>query len=118
MVLLKAFILGGLLCVIGQLLMDLTPFNITPAHILVGYVTTGAVLSGLGLYQPLIDWGGAGAAVPLSGFGHSLAQGAIEGVKSQGLLGALGGGLQATSIGVAVAIVFGLVFATFARPKG
>ena len=79
MMLLKAFILGGLICVIGQLLMDLTPFNITPAHILVGYVTTGAVLSGLGLYQPLVDWGGAGATVPLSGFGHSLAQGAIEG---------------------------------------
>jgi len=118
MELLKAFILGGLICVIGQLLMDLTPFNITPAHILVGYVTTGAVLSALGLYQPLVDWGGAGATVPLSGFGHSLAQGAIEGVKSQGLLGALGGGLQATSTGVAVAIVFGLVFATFARPKG
>jgi len=118
MELLKAFILGGLICVIGQLLIDLTPFNITPAHILVGYVTIGAVLSGLGLYQPLVDWGGAGATVPLSGFGHSLAQGAIEGVKSQGLLGALGGGLQATSIGVAVAIVFGLVFATFARPKG
>ncbi|MGI6144151.1 MAG: stage V sporulation protein AE [Clostridia bacterium] len=118
MMLLKAFILGGLICVIGQLLMDLTPFNITPAHILVGYVTTGAVLSGLGLYQPLVDWGGAGATVPLSGFGHSLAQGAIEGVKSKGLLGALGGGLQATSIGVAVAIVFGLFFATFARPKG
>lgn len=116
--LLKAFILGGLLCVIGQLLMDLTPFNITPAHILVGYVTTGAVLSGLGLYQPLVDWGGAGATVPLSGFGHSLAQGAIEGVKSQGLLGALGGGLAATSIGVAAAIIFGLIFATFAQPKG
>lgn len=118
MALLKAFVLGGLICLIGQLLMDLTPFNITPAHILVGYVTTGAVLSALGLYQPLVDWGGAGATVPLSGFGHSLAQGAIEGVKSQGLLGALGGGLAATSIGVAAAIVFGLIFATFTQPKG
>jgi len=77
--LLKAFILGGFICLIGQLLMDLTPFNVTPGHILVGYVTCGAILSGLGLYQPLIDWGGAGAAIPLSGFGHSLAQGALEG---------------------------------------
>jgi len=118
MELFKAFVLGGFLCAIGQLLTDLTPFNITPGHILVGYVTTGVVLSSLGLYQPLVDWGGAGATVPLSGFGHSLAQGAMEGVKTQGLLGALGGGLEATSIGIAAAIVFGLVVATFAQPKG
>ncbi|HHY06077.1 MAG TPA: SpoVA/SpoVAEb family sporulation membrane protein [Clostridia bacterium] len=118
MELLKAFVLGGLLCALGQLLIDLTPFNITPGHILVGYVTSGVVLSFLGLYQPLVDWGGAGATVPLSGFGHSLAQGAIEGVKNRGLLGALGGGLEATSIGIATAIVLGLVVATFAQPKG
>jgi stage V sporulation protein AE len=105
-------------CVLGQLLMDLTPFHITPGHILVGYVTTGILLSFIGVYQALIDWGGAGATVPLSGFGHSLAQGAIEGVKSRGLLGALGGGLEATSVGIATAIVFGLVAATFAKPKG
>ncbi|HHZ17056.1 MAG TPA: stage V sporulation protein AE [Clostridia bacterium] len=115
--LVRAFVLGGLICVIGQLLMDLTPFHITPAHILVGYVTTGVVLSALGLYQPLVDWGGAGATVPLSGFGHSLAQGAIRGVESKGLLGALGGGIEATSVGVAAAIVFGLVAATFFQPK-
>lgn len=115
--LLRAFLLGGLLCVIAQLLIDLTPFNITPAHILVGYVTSGVILSALGLYQPLIDWGGAGASVPLSGFGHSLAQGAIEGVKSKGLLGAIGGGIEATAIGIAAAIVFGLVAATFFQPK-
>ena len=115
--LLKAFVLGGLICVIGQLLMDLTPFNITPGHILVGYVTSGAVLSALGIYQPLLDWGGAGASVPLSGFGHSLAQGAIKGVESKGLLGAIGGGLEATAVGVAAAIVFGLVAATFFQPK-
>ncbi|MGI6588520.1 MAG: SpoVA/SpoVAEb family sporulation membrane protein [Peptococcia bacterium] len=118
MELIKAFVLGGLLCAIGQLLIDLTPFNITPGHILVGYVTSGVVLSFFGLYQPLVDWGGAGATVPLSGFGHSLAQGAIEGVKTRGLLGALGGGLEATSIGIAAAIVFGLVVATFTQPKG
>ncbi|MBZ4652680.1 MAG: Stage sporulation protein [Peptococcaceae bacterium] len=116
--LIKAFLVGGALCLIGQLLMDLTPFNITPGHILVGYVTGGAILSALGLYQPLVEWGGAGATVPLSGFGHSLAQGAIESVKSKGLLGALGGGLEATSVGIAAAVVFGLVVATFFNPKG
>ena len=114
----KAFLLGGALCAIGQLLMDLTPFKITPGHILVGYVTIGAVLSASGIYGPLVDWGGAGATVPLSGFGHSLAQGAIEGVKEKGLLGALGGGLEATSVGIAAAIVFGLIAATFFNPKG
>lgn len=118
MVLLKAFIIGGILCAVGQLLIDLTPFNVTPGHILVGYVTGGAILSALGLYQPLITWGGLGATVPLSGFGHSLAQGAIEGAKNKGVLGALGGGLEATSIGIAAAVIFGLVVATFFRPKG
>ncbi|MFZ5754384.1 MAG: stage V sporulation protein AE [Bacillota bacterium] len=116
--LIKAFLVGGALCLFGQLIMDLTPFNITPGHILVGYVTVGAVLSALGLYQPLVEWGGAGATVPLSGFGHSLAQGAIESVKSKGLLGALGGGLEATSVGIAAAVVFGLVVATLFNPKG
>lgn len=115
--LLKAFLLGGFFCVIAQLLIDLTPFKITPAHILVGYVTGGVILSALGLYQPLIDWGGAGASVPLSGFGHSLAQGAIEGVRTKGLLGALGGGIEATAVGIAAAIVFGLIAATFFQPK-
>jgi len=116
--LIKAFIVGGVLCAIGQLLMDLTPFNITPAHILVGYVTGGAVLSAIGIYKPLVEWSGAGATVPLSGFGHSLVQGAIEGVKTKGLLGALGGGLEATSVGIAAAVVFGVAVATFFTPKG
>lgn len=115
--LIRSFVLGGLICAIGQLIMDLTPFNITPGHILVGYVTGGAVFSALGLYQPLVDWGGAGATVPLSGFGHSLAQGAIKGVDSKGLLGAIGGGIEATAVGVAAAIVFGLIAATFFQPK-
>ena len=118
MELLKAFLLGGLLCVLGQLLIDLTPFNITPGHILVGYVCGGVILSFLGLYQPLIDWGGAGATVPLSGFGHSLFQGVIEGVETGGLLGALGGGLGATAVGLTLAIVLGIVVATFTQPKG
>lgn len=118
MEIMKAFILGGIICAIGQLLMDLTPFNVTPGHILVGYVTMGGILSGLGLYQPLVDWGGAGATVPLSGFGHSLVQGTIEAVEKKGILGALGGGLEATSVGIAAAIVFGLAAATFFNPKG
>jgi len=117
-VLLKAFALGGAICALGQLLMDLTPFNITPGHILVGYVTVGAVLSALGIYQVLVDWGGAGASVPLSGFGHLLAQGAIEGAKAKGLLGAIGGGLEASSVGIAAAVLFGLLTATFFKPKG
>lgn len=116
--LVKAFLIGGIICSIGQILMDVTPFNITSGHILVGYVTIGAIISALGLYQPLIDWGGAGATVPLSGFGHSLAQGAIEGAKNKGLLGAIGGGLEATSIGIAAAVMFGLMVATFFNPKG
>lgn len=116
--LLKAFVLGGLICVIGQLLMDLTPYSITPGHILVGYVTAGAVLSALGIYGPLVSWGGAGATVPLSGFGHTLVQGAIEGAGSRGLLGVLGGGVEAASVGVAAAVIFGLLTATFFNPKG
>ncbi|MDX9871912.1 MAG: stage V sporulation protein AE [Clostridia bacterium] len=116
--LLKAFILGGVICALGQILMDFTPFNVTPGHILVGYVTVGAVISALGWYQPLIDWGGAGASVPLSGFGHLLAQGAIEGVKKNGLLGAIGGGIEASAVGIAAAVIFGLLTATFFKPRG
>lgn len=116
--LIKAFLVGGAICAIGQLLMDLTPFSITPGHILVGYVTGGAVLSAIGLYKPLVEWGGAGATVPLSGFGHALVQGTVEGVKTKGLLGALSGGLEATAVGIAAAVVFGLAVATFFTPKG
>jgi len=114
----NAFLVGGVICVIGQLIMDLTPFVITPAHVLVGYVTTGAVISALGLYEPLVKIGGAGATVPLSGFGHSLAQGAIEGVKTKGLLGAIGGGFEATAVGIVAAIILGLSMATIFNPRG
>ena len=113
-----AFLMGGIICVIGQLLMDLTPFVVTPAHILVGYVTTGAVISAVGLYDPLITLGGAGATVPLSGFGHALAQGAIQGVKTKGIVGAFSGGLEATSAGIAIAIIAGFTVATIFNPKG
>ncbi|MHB8171435.1 MAG: stage V sporulation protein AE [Thermincolia bacterium] len=115
---LKAFLVGGGICVIGQLLMDMTSYKITPAHILVSFVSAGAVLSGLGLYKPLVDFAGAGATVPLPGFGHALAQGAIEGVEKNGLLGAFAGGVEATAVGVAAAIIFGYLVAIIFNPKG
>jgi len=117
MSLLMAFLVGGSLCLIGQLVMDLTKPGITPGHILVGYITLGALLSALGLYQPLINLGGAGATIPLSGFGHSLAQGAIAGVQEKGLLGAFSGGVEATAGGITAAIVFGYLAAVFFNPK-
>jgi len=118
MSLLMAFLIGGCLCVIGQLAMDLTKPGITPGHILVGYITIGAFLSALGLYQPLVDVGGAGATIPLSGFGHSLAQGAIQSVQQKGILGAFSGGVSATAGGITAAIVFGYLAAVLFNPKG
>lgn len=115
---LKAFVVGGAICVIGQLLMDLTSYKITPAHILVGFVTGGVVLSAVGLYQPLVDFAGAGATVPLPGFGHLLAQGAIKGVQTRGLLGAFSGGIEAASVGIAAAVIFGYLIAATFTPKG
>ncbi len=117
MKLLLAFLVGGLICLIGQLVMDLTRASITPAHVLVGYVTTGAVLSAFGLYQPLVNLAGAGATIPLSGFGHSLAQGAIRAVQARGLLGALGGGAEATAVGIVAAVIFGYAMAVLFNPK-
>ena len=114
---LMAFIVGGCLCVIGQLVMDLTKPKVTPGHVLVGFITGGALLSALGLYQPLVDLGGAGATIPLSGFGHSLAQGAIDGVREKGLLGAFSGGVAATAAGITAAIVFGYLAAIIFNPK-
>lgn len=115
---LMAFLIGGVLCLIGQLIMDLTKPSITPGHILVGYVTVGALLSGIGLYQPLVDLGGAGATVPLSGFGHLLAQGAIKGIGQGGVLGAFSGGVVAAAGGIAAAVVFGYITAVLFNPKG
>lgn len=114
----KAFVIGGGICVIGQLLMDLTSYRITPGHILVGFVTGGVFLSALGLYQPLVDFAGAGATVPLPGFGHLLAQGAIKGVQTDGLLGAFSGGLEASAVGIAAAVIFGYLVAVVFSPKG
>jgi stage V sporulation protein AE len=112
-----AFVVGGLICMIGQLWMDLTRSSITPAHILVGFVVGGAILSALDLYQPLVDFAGAGATIPLSGFGHSLVQGAIEGVQDRGLMGAIAGGMEATAFGVAVAVIFGYIIAVLFNPR-
>ena len=112
---LKAFLCGGVLCVIGQILIDKT--TLTPAKILVTYVTAGVVLSGVGVYQYLADWGGAGATVPLTGFGFSLAKGVKEAVAEKGLLGALTGGVTATAGGVAAAIFLGVAVAFLFKPK-
>ena len=112
---LKAFLFGGVLCAIGQILIDKT--GLTPARILTTYVIAGVILSALGFYQPLVDWAGAGATVPLTGFGHSLAQGVREAVAQRGLLGALTGGLTATAGGIAAAIVLGLLVALLFRAK-
>ncbi|MDO4539490.1 MAG: stage V sporulation protein AE [Syntrophomonadaceae bacterium] len=114
---LMAFIIGGLLCVIGQLVMDFTSYKITPGHILVGYITAGTLLSGLGLYQYLVDWGGAGATIPLSGFGHSLAQGVLQGVDEKGFLGVFSGGVEAAAAGITAAIVFGYFAALSFNPR-
>src|SRR5699024_8391293 len=111
----NAFLLGGILCVIGQVLLDRT--SLTPARILVFYVVAGVILSGLGLYQPLVDWAGAGATVPLTGFGHTLAQGVRKAVEEEGWLGVLTGGLTATAGGIALAITLGLVASFLFRPR-
>lgn len=103
----KAFLVGGAFCLIGQILIDKT--SLTPAKILVGYVTGGVLLSAIGVYKPLADWAGAGASVPLTGFGHSLAEGVKEQVAQKGLLGAFTGGLTACAAGIAAAIFFGLL---------
>ena len=111
----KAFIVGGSICVIGQLLMDFT--KLTPARVLVTFVTLGAILHGIGIYQPIVDFGGAGATTPLTGFGYALAKGAIKGVKEAGILGAFTGGLSAASGGIAGAIFFGYIMALLFSPK-
>ena len=105
----RAFLVGGLLCLIGQVLIDKT--SLTPARILTGYVVTGVVLGGLGLYGPLARWAGAGATVPLTGFGYLLAKGTRQAVESDGLIGALTGGAAAAAGGVAAAVVFSMLAA-------
>ncbi|MDD4601829.1 MAG: stage V sporulation protein AE [Negativicutes bacterium] len=111
-----AFLIGGLICVIGQLLMDLTP--LTPAHVLVLFVVLGGILSGIGIYQPLVDIAGAGASIPILGFGHTLVSGTLEEVAKTGIVGVFSGALTAAASGVMAAVVFGFLMAIIFNPKG
>ena len=111
---LNAFITGGIICALSQILIDKT--KLTPARILVSYVVLGVILQGFGLYQNIVDFGGAGATVPLLGFGYSLAKGAAAGVAEKGLLGAFTGGVSGAAGGIAAAIVFGCLCALLSRP--
>ena len=111
----KAFLVGGLFCVIGQILIDKT--KLTPARILVSYVVIGVLLSALGLYEKLADFAQAGATVPLTGFGHLIAKGVREAVGEQGFLGIFTGGLKTTAGGITVAIIAGLLAALFFKAK-
>ena len=112
---LKAFAVGGILCAIGQLLIDKT--KLTPARILTSYVVAGVILGAVGLYQPLAKWAGAGAAVPLTGFGNVLTKGVKQAVAQKGLLGAFTGGFTAASAGLCAAVFFGIIVALLCKPK-
>ena len=111
---LKAFAVGGLICVVGQILMQTT--KLTSARILVLFVVSGVLLTALGVYKPLVDFAGAGATVPLTGFGYSLATGAMEAVNKYGIFGALCGGVTKTAAGISAAILFGLLNALIFKP--
>ena len=111
----KAFLVGGGICLIAQLLIDYT--RLTPAKILVSFVVLGVILGGIGIYQPLVEFAGAGASVPLLGFGNTLAKGVREAVKEDGFLGVLTGGLKATAGGITVAIFSGLLVSLIFKPK-
>jgi len=115
MMYIKAFIVGGLLCVIAQILIDKT--KLTPARILVSYVTAGAILTAIGVYEPLVKFAGAGATVPLTGFGYSLATGVKKAVAENGLFGAISGGLSATAGGITVAVIMGVICAVIFKVK-
>lgn len=111
----KAFVVGGLLCAIGQILIDKT--SLTPAKILVSYVVAGVILGGFGIYIPFAEWAGAGATVPLTGFGNTLAQGVKKAVEEKGLLGAFTGGFTSAAGGICAAIFFGYIIALIFKPK-
>jgi len=111
----KAFFVGGAICTIGQILIMKT--KLTSARILVGYVTAGVILGALGLYKPIIDFAGAGATVPLTGFGYMLSRGAIEAARSEGILGAFTGGVVSAAGGISAAVFFGYLFALVFKPK-
>jgi stage V sporulation protein AE len=111
-----AFIIGGGICVLGQFLMDI--FKLTPAHMTTGLVVTGAILGGLGLYEPLIKFAGAGATVPISSFGNSLVKGALAEVERNGIVGVLTGIFEVTSAGISASIIFAFLSALIFKPKG
>ena len=115
LMLIKAFLVGGAMCLIAQILIDRT--RLTGAYILVGYVCAGVLLSALGLYGPLVEWAGAGATVPLTGFGHTLAEGVREAVAKDGLFGALYGGIKAAAAGISAAVLFALLWSVMFRSK-
>ena len=111
---LNAFLCGGLLCAVGQIILDKT--SLTPARILTGYVVAGVLLQAVGVYQYIVDWGGAGATVPLTGFGYSLAKGVEKAVAEKGWLGVLTGGLSGTAAGITAAVTLGVLMALLCRP--
>ena len=111
-----AFVVGGLICVIGQLLFDVA--KLTPGHTLSLLVVAGAVLDGFGLYEPLVDFAGAGATIPITSFGNALVHGALQDAKAHGIIGVLTGMFQVTSSGVSAAIIFGFIGALIFKPKG
>ena len=111
----KAFLIGGIFCLVGQILIDKT--KLTPARILVSYVVAGVILGAIGVYKPIVDFAGAGASVPLTGFGYLLAKGVMEAVKQDGLIGVLTGGLKATAGGITTAITAGLLMSLLFKAK-
>ena len=111
----RAFLVGGLICAVGQVLIDYT--KLTPARILVGFVVLGVVLGGVGVYQPLVEWAGGGASIPLTGWGNAIAQGTRDAIREKGVYGILSGGLGVSAAGVAAAIFFGLVAGVLFKPK-
>ena len=111
----KAFLVGGMLCAVGQILIDKT--KLTPARILVIYVVAGVVLSAIGLYAPLVEWAGAGASVPIIGFGHVMAEGVREAVDERGVLGIFSGAFRAGAAGIGAVVLFGYVIAVLFKPK-
>ncbi len=112
---LNAFVVGGLICLVGQILIDKT--KLTPARILVLFVTLGVALTGVGLYDPLVEFAGAGATVPLTGFGYTMAKGTLEMIKEKGLIGVLTGGISAGAAGIAAAVFFGYIAALVSKPS-
>ena len=112
---LKAFVIGGLLCVIGQVLIDKT--KLTPARILVSYVVIGVFLGGIGIYEPLVEFAGAGATIPLTGFGYNLSKGVRDAIAESGFIGIFTGGLKATAGGITAAVIAGLLMSLVFRPK-